>query len=527
MTATQPSELAELIEKLRERTAFRYAGNCQCGKCQLVLREDLDAAIVALRAAVAPAPQPLSSDIAWGKPHVEYSASRGQSRVTYWVSREDGEMISRLSALPAQAMREAVSPRLGGIGVDWWAESVKLYRANKKLRKALQQQHDWHLAQGDKDFGDGITLNMADEYGDSAMCEATMDALSTSPDAGAKAAPSDDDILTMGPSELRAECHRQGIDPDKVANEIDAATARALLSALSTAQMLDEVVQRLKYDGPDTDSLTLGELKRAIGPSPLPAETLAQPPEWLWWGEVDGKDVVTFGRWPKRGARYRYKLAEIQPTEHDHAAPSKEREALERQCDNMAFILNRIDIGDNWHDKFTKELAEDRQAIASEGNETQSSDGEACRASSEASLQRNVDREPSSSEAILSGHAEFTPVTIGTGTKQRSVMTNAERGEPVAFVPLSKAQGCIGEPMWAETVPAKYMPSNRWPNYQFTALYATLPADLRGEVIEECARKIIQISKLADQFRCAFGLELAAAIRALPSDAVKVGEHKS
>ncbi len=42
-----------------------------------------------------------------------------------------------------------------------------------------------------------------------------------------------------------------------------------------------------------------------------------QPPEWLWWGEVDGADVVTFGRWPKRGAQWRYKLAEIQPTEHD------------------------------------------------------------------------------------------------------------------------------------------------------------------------------------------------------------------
>lgn len=45
-----------------------------------------------------------------------------------------------------------------------------------------------------------------------------------------------------------------------------------------------------------------------------------QPPEWLWWGEVDGKDIVTFGRWPKRGARWRYKLAEIQPIEHDRAA---------------------------------------------------------------------------------------------------------------------------------------------------------------------------------------------------------------
>src|SRR5882757_4724788 len=41
-------------------------------------------------------------------------------------------------------------------------------------------------------------------------------------------------------------------------------------------------------------------------------------PEWLWYGDVDGKPVVTFGRWPKHGAAWRYKWAEIQPTEHDH-----------------------------------------------------------------------------------------------------------------------------------------------------------------------------------------------------------------
>jgi hypothetical protein len=44
-------------------------------------------------------------------------------------------------------------------------------------------------------------------------------------------------------------------------------------------------------------------------------------PEWLWYGESeDGKPVVTFGRWPKRGAKWRYKFAEIQPTEHDHGS---------------------------------------------------------------------------------------------------------------------------------------------------------------------------------------------------------------
>lgn len=38
---------------------------------------------------------------------------------------------------------------------------------------------------------------------------------------------------------------------------------------------------------------------------------------------------------------------------------------------------------------------------------------------------------------------------------------------------------------------------------------------VRKAVIEECARKVVQISVLADQFRCAFGLGLAESIRGL------------
>lgn len=40
-------------------------------------------------------------------------------------------------------------------------------------------------------------------------------------------------------------------------------------------------------------------------------------------------------------------------------------EALSRQADNMAFILNRVDLPPQWHDKFTKELEQDRAALAS------------------------------------------------------------------------------------------------------------------------------------------------------------------
>jgi hypothetical protein len=86
-------------------------------------------------------------------------------------------MRAALHSTSAAGERLTTMPR-GGVEPDWHAESVKLYRQNTALRTALQEQHDWHLAQGDKDFGDGITLNIADEYGDSGMCERTTSILS-------------------------------------------------------------------------------------------------------------------------------------------------------------------------------------------------------------------------------------------------------------------------------------------------------------------------------------------------------------
>jgi hypothetical protein len=57
----------------------------------------------------------------------------------------------------------------------------------------------------------------------------------------------------------------------------------------------------------------------------------ADAPAWLWFGEdAKGDPVVTFGRWPKGGAKWRYKLAEIQPAEHDHPTSTKFEEV---RCD--------------------------------------------------------------------------------------------------------------------------------------------------------------------------------------------------
>lgn len=53
-----------------------------------------------------------------------------------------------------------------------------------------------------------------------------------------------------------------------------------------------------------------------------------EAPEWLWYGEVDGKPRISYGRWPKNGAVWRYKWAETQPTEHDH--PRSTRQDFEK-----------------------------------------------------------------------------------------------------------------------------------------------------------------------------------------------------
>lgn len=47
-------ELTSLAEELREYTAMKYAGDCKCGKCQLVPRALVDRLYSALRAAASP-----------------------------------------------------------------------------------------------------------------------------------------------------------------------------------------------------------------------------------------------------------------------------------------------------------------------------------------------------------------------------------------------------------------------------------------------------------------------------------------
>lgn len=48
---------------------------------------------------------------------------------------------------------------------------------------------------------------------------------------------------------------------------------------------------------------------------------------------------------------------------HRHEATRELVEALDRQCDNMAFVLNRVDLH-GFHGKFDRELAQDREVAA-------------------------------------------------------------------------------------------------------------------------------------------------------------------
>jgi hypothetical protein len=66
---------------------------CQCNDCR----------------ALSPSGTGAAEPVAWGRPHVEYSASRGQSRVEFWVSREDGKKIAAgLATPPVRGDREAI-----------------------------------------------------------------------------------------------------------------------------------------------------------------------------------------------------------------------------------------------------------------------------------------------------------------------------------------------------------------------------------------------------------------------------------
>ena len=73
------------------------------------------------------------------------------------------------------------------------------------------------------------------------------------------------------------------------------------------------------------------------------------------WSRCAG-EVVTIGEsWKERFVQAERQRDEL-------------RKALERQCDNMSFVLNRVELH-AWADKFSTEIAEDRALLANQGAE--------------------------------------------------------------------------------------------------------------------------------------------------------------
>ena len=113
-----------------------------------VLTDEALVALAALDEAVTPSPVPSSGGLmeATAAQHIGRNGKPAQFTRNGILETCQCRECRTLSARPSSPKGGAeTQPRAGGIGVDWWAESVKLYRQNQKLRKALKEQHDWHL----------------------------------------------------------------------------------------------------------------------------------------------------------------------------------------------------------------------------------------------------------------------------------------------------------------------------------------------------------------------------------------------
>lgn len=72
---------------------------------------------------------------------------------------------------------------------------------------------------------------------------------------------------------------------------------------------------------------------------------------------------------PLRAAFMAGAASGCQPPVSDAVRVATIERALLRQADNMAFVLNKAPLSQNWYEKFKKELAEDRAALSSSQKE--------------------------------------------------------------------------------------------------------------------------------------------------------------
>jgi hypothetical protein len=66
-------------------------------------------------------------------------------------------------------------------------------------------------------------------------------------------------------------------------------------------------------------------------------------PDWIWYGvDAEGKTHVSMGRWQQQTFQKRYKLAAIQPTEHDHPAQDAAKLLLQAGCSGVPTLTWHI-----------------------------------------------------------------------------------------------------------------------------------------------------------------------------------------
>lgn len=78
--------------------------------------------------------------------------------------------------------------------------------------------------------------------------------------------------------------------------------------------------------------------------------------------EFDAADVRA-GLWDKVTGLQAFARHRIQAVRDQADEIARLREALDRQCDTMAFVLNKATLPDQWYCKFSNELEQDRAAL--------------------------------------------------------------------------------------------------------------------------------------------------------------------
>jgi len=116
--------------------------------------------------------------------------------------------------------------------------------------------------------------------------------------------------------------------------------------------------------------------------------------DWVWYGvDENGESHVSLGRWQKHPCQFRYKFADVQPTEHDRADTAAIREAALREAAKTASARCRKCSGEGW--LWGAELDSYSHPHVGMSDDTRySCDGDGCMASTAilALIQKGADR---------------------------------------------------------------------------------------------------------------------------------------